>query len=104
MTVDIDTEEITLQEMLRNDPIVAQYHQTGAIEKAHIVKPPDALKGLTTPQAFVMEAIVEGWEIEALCGYLWIPGKDPKKYPVCEICKDIYEAMLAKGEEGLPDS
>ncbi len=34
----------------------------------------------------------------ALCGKVWVPGRDPpKKYPVCPMCKEIYESMGAGG-------
>lgn len=101
MTVDT---KISLQELLRNDPEIARYHQTATGSKAHIIKPPKHLEQITTPLAYVTEAIVEGTEIEALCGYLWTPSKDPKKFPVCDICKDIYEGMIGSDQEGLPDS
>ncbi|CAM5647698.1 hypothetical protein SCHAM137S_08653 [Streptomyces chartreusis] len=26
-----------------------------------------------------------------------MPGRDPKKYPVCPMCKEIYESMGAGG-------
>lgn len=101
MTVDT---KISLQELLRNSPEIALYHQTEAGNKAHIVKLPEHLKDLTTPLAYITEAIVEGTEIEALCGYLWTPSKDPKKFPICDICKDIYWGLLAPDQKGLPDS
>lgn len=36
----------------------------------------------------------------ALCGKVWVPGRDPKKYPVCPMCKEIYESMGAGGGDG----
>jgi hypothetical protein len=24
---------------------------------------------------------------------VWVPNRDPKKYPVCPECKEIYESM-----------
>lgn len=101
MTLDTKT---SFQELLRNSPEIALYHQTEAGSKAHIVKLPEHLKDLTTPLAYITEAIVEGIEVEALCGYLWIPSKDPKKFPLCDICKDIYMKLLAPDQKGLPDS
>ncbi|MEZ5239626.1 MAG: DUF3039 domain-containing protein [Microthrixaceae bacterium] len=29
--------------------------------------------------------------MEALCGHVWVPSRDPKRLPVCQQCKDIYE-------------
>lgn len=39
----------------------------------------------------VMAAMVEGFEVEALCGYRWIPGRDPGKRPICPKCQDLYD-------------
>ena len=38
------------------------------------------------------DAIVYGTPMIALCGYTWVPSRDPKKYPVCPECKEIYDA------------
>ena len=27
--------------------------------------------------------------VRALCGKVWRPGRDPKKYPLCLTCRDI---------------
>jgi hypothetical protein len=42
------------------------------------------------PRDEVMQALVEGIPIMALCGKVWIPHRDPSKYPVCPTCKEIY--------------
>ena len=34
-----------------------------------------------------------GKPVLALCGKLWIPGRDPQKFPVCPTCKEIYEKL-----------
>lgn len=58
--------------------------------RTHIVKrPPDR----ESAEAWVTEARVLGLEVEALCGYVWIPARNPEKYPVCEMCRDILSAM-----------
>ena len=38
----------------------------------------------------MMRAYVEGVAIMALCGKIWVPHKDPSKFPVCPTCKEIY--------------
>ena len=58
--------------------------------RAHIVKRPDKSQGAS---AWITEARVMGLEVEALCGYRWIPARDPEKYPVCEACRDILSNM-----------
>lgn len=45
------------------------------------------------PKDKVMEAMIEGIPIRALCGKVWIPSRDPKRFPVCPECKEIYESM-----------
>ena len=37
----------------------------------------------------VVEGMINGTPVEALCGKRWVPGKDPKKYPLCPTCKEI---------------
>lgn len=58
-------------------------------QAAHIVRvPPGQLD--TTPQAYVLRARIEGFEVTALCGYTWIPEKDPVPLPICVDCVEIY--------------
>lgn len=35
----------------------------------------------------ITRAMVEGTPITALCGKVWIPSRDPEKYPLCPACK-----------------
>lgn len=37
----------------------------------------------------VTEAYVTGNQITALCGYKWVPTRDPAGLPVCPDCKAI---------------
>ncbi len=39
------------------------------------------------------EAMVFGSPLTALCGKVWVPSRDPKRYPVCPECKEIFEGM-----------
>jgi hypothetical protein len=41
----------------------------------------------------IMKAHVEGTPIVALCGKMWVPSRDPKKFPVCPDCKRIYDDL-----------
>ncbi|MGI8492845.1 MAG: DUF3039 domain-containing protein [Acidimicrobiales bacterium] len=41
----------------------------------------------------VVEGMVNQTAVKALCGKIWVPGRDPKKYPLCPTCKDIAESM-----------
>ena len=45
------------------------------------------------PADEVTYALIEGVPIMALCGKIWIPNRDPKKFPVCPTCKEIYSGM-----------
>ena len=39
------------------------------------------------------EAMVMGTPVVALCGKIWVPSRDPEKYPVCPECKGIWESF-----------
>ncbi|MEN3316308.1 MAG: hypothetical protein V7605_2542 [Acidimicrobiaceae bacterium] len=70
---------------------------TGEPQVAHIVKADgDAA-------AKVVEARIYGTPLEALCGTVFVPQRDPSRLPVCAACKDIYETYRVF-HEGLPDS
>jgi hypothetical protein len=68
-------------------PETEQTPQTGEPAVAHIVK---TLPG-ENAAAKVLEARINGTPLEALCGHVWVPSRDPKQLPLCEKCKDIYE-------------
>jgi hypothetical protein len=54
------------------------------------------------PKDKLTEALVMGTPVQALCGKVWVPSRDPERYPVCPECKDRYEEMQARqgGHEG----
>jgi hypothetical protein len=39
----------------------------------------------------ITEAMVTGTPVVALCGKVWVPSRDPKKYPVCPECKRLFD-------------
>ncbi|MEU6882631.1 DUF3039 domain-containing protein [Streptomyces sp. NPDC046712] len=47
----------------------------------------------------IMASALDGTPVVALCGKVWVPGRDPKKYPVCPMCKEIYESMGPGGDK-----
>lgn len=47
----------------------------------------------------VTEGYVMGTPVEAVCGKIFVPSRDPKKFPVCSICKEIVEALDLEHEE-----
>jgi hypothetical protein len=50
----------------------------------------------------IVESSVMGTPMVALCGKVWVPSRDPKRYPVCPACKEIYE-QLPPGDDGGED-
>jgi hypothetical protein len=46
----------------------------------------------------ITESAVTGTPVIALCGKVWVPNRDPKKYPVCPECKNILESMDSGGD------
>lgn len=41
----------------------------------------------------VTRAYVTGEEIRALCGKVWVPSRDPKRYKVCPVCDQIMTSL-----------
>jgi hypothetical protein len=53
----------------------------------------------------VMESALNGTPVIALCGKVWVPGRDPNKFPVCPICQEIYNGLRPpQDNEGGGDS
>ncbi len=59
---------------------------SGNPKVTHLVRNPGA----------VAEAYVMGTELVALCGYRWVPSRDPHGLPLCRQCKTI--AALEYGQ------
>jgi Protein of unknown function (DUF3039) len=62
---------------------------------AHIV-----LEGFTPPEGefvalenSVVDGMVNSTPVRALCGKVWVPGRDPSRYPLCATCREIATAM-----------
>jgi hypothetical protein len=41
----------------------------------------------------ILESALTGEPVVALCGKVWVPGRDPNKFPVCPVCKEIYDGL-----------
>jgi hypothetical protein len=41
----------------------------------------------------IVESAVMGNAVIALCGKVWVPSRDPQKFPVCPMCQEIYEKL-----------
>lgn len=46
----------------------------------------------------IVESAVLGAPVVALCGKVWVPNRDPGKFPVCPQCKAIFEGMPTGGD------
>ena len=47
----------------------------------------------------ILESALSGDPVIALCGKVWVPGRDPKKFPVCPMCQEVFEGM-PPGDDG----
>ena len=45
------------------------------------------------PKDKLTEAMVMGTPVVALCGKVWVPSRDPERFPVCPECREIWEGM-----------
>jgi Protein of unknown function (DUF3039) len=72
-------------------PDVDATPDTAEPKSAHIVKVGPGQSAV----AKVIEARIYGTPVEALCGFVWVPSRDPKQLPVCQECKSIYELYRA---------
>ena len=45
------------------------------------------------PKDKLTAAMVEGTPVVALCGKVWVPSRDPQRFPVCPECKQIWATM-----------
>jgi hypothetical protein len=41
----------------------------------------------------VVGAMINATPVMALCGKVWVPGRDPQKFPLCPTCKEIAESL-----------
>ena len=53
----------------------------------------------------ILESAVSGTPVIALCGKVWVPGRDPSKFPVCPVCKEIHDGLRppSDGDKGGGD-
>ena len=48
-------------------------------------------------KADIVRANITGRPVMALCGKVWVPNRDPDRYPVCPACKEIMASLRARG-------
>jgi len=41
--------------------------------------------------------------VVALCGKVWVPSRDPQRFPVCPECKDVWEKMSHEDGDNAHD-
>ena len=51
----------------------------------------------------VVESAVTGTPVTALCGKVWVPGRDPQRFKVCPACKEIFERFGPAGDGGAAE-
>lgn len=94
--VDIDLD--SMREMFPYDDT-----DDGKNHKTHIVRPWDnkQIDGWMhlSGQDVVDQARMLGWEITALCGYKFIPMRNPEKYEACSQCIDIAGHIMSNQGE-----
>lgn len=79
---------LTTTGVIEREQVDTQFQEPGDHERfAHYVR-----------KNKIMESALSGEPVVALCGKVWVPGRDPKKFPVCPTCKEIY-AGLSGGKD-----
>lgn len=48
----------------------------------------------------ILESAMSGMPVIALCGKVWIPGRDPQRFPVCPACKEIIDQTFGSDDDG----
>lgn len=48
----------------------------------------------------ILESALNGTPVIALCGKVWVPNRDPSKYPICPECKEIYDGLQPGDGDG----
>ncbi len=47
----------------------------------------------------ILESAMSGKAVRALCGKKWVPSRDPEKFPICPVCKEIYSGLKPAPED-----
>lgn len=72
--------------ILEDAPVLDEVEEHDPEKHSHIVR----------DKAKVTEAYVFGTPVEAMCGHIFVPSKDPKNLPVCSKCKEEWEASSGR--------
>ena len=52
------------------------------------------------PKDRILASAMSGEPVIALCGKIWLPTRDPSRFPVCPACKEIYAEMHGNSGDG----
>jgi hypothetical protein len=52
------------------------------------------------PRDKLMAAMVEGTPVIALCGKVWVPSRDPQRFPVCPACREKWDGLREGDDSG----
>ena len=88
--------DTSVSPVINVSPVVVDPTLDGDHERmAHIVlegwKPEDG--DFVSAGPSVVEGLVNGTAVKALCGKVWVPSRDPKRYPLCPTCKELAQSM-----------
>lgn len=45
------------------------------------------------PKDKLTDAMINGTPVVALCGKVWIPSRDPERFPMCPDCQEIWDGL-----------
>lgn len=76
----LESPELTGDTLL--DERLAHYEDGDAERFAHYVE-----------KSKILESAVTGTPVKALCGKVWIPGRDPERFPICPTCEEIHAGL-----------
>lgn len=63
-------------------------------ETRHQVQPGDNERyAHYVPKDKILASAMSGEPVIALCGKIWLPQRDPSRFPVCPVCKEIYASL-----------
>ncbi|WP_062461267.1 DUF3039 domain-containing protein [Demequina soli] len=86
------------------EPMTQPQGGTATIERTDIreaVEPGDAERfSHYVKKEKILESALSGEPVIALCGKVWIPNRDPQRFPVCPACKEILDAAFGPEDGG----
>ncbi len=85
------------------EPMTQPQGGTATIERTdtrELVEPGDAERfAHYVKKEKILESAMSGEPVIALCGKVWVPGRDPNRFPVCPACKEILDAAFGSDDD-----